>query len=128
MKYFWLFLAVVVPSLAWADDKCAGNTYEMAECGISAFHEADRKLNLAYEAALKRIDSDLSDADAGQKNDTKKAFVEAERLWIQLRDKDCEAVNAYARDEGIRPLSFWACMIDHTEHRTKELEAFKDYR
>jgi len=107
-----------------ASDLCdkAVTTIDINQCGQSEHQIADKKLNAAYQAALKRIQSDLSDTQ--QRKDTKQGLVEAQRLFVQFRDKDCGAVYDLWRDGTIRGAMYWGCMIGHTEQRTKELESF----
>ncbi len=123
MKISWLLLAIIAASPAVASDLCdkAVTTIEINQCGQSEHQIADKKLNAAYQAALKRIQS-LSDAQ--QRKDTKQGLVEAQRLWIRFRDKDCSAVYDLWRDGTIRGAMYWGCMIGRTEQRTKELESF----
>jgi len=124
MRISWLFLASIAASPVAASDLCdkAVTTIDINQCGQSEHQIADKKLNAAYQAALKRIQSDLSDTQ--QRKDTKQGLVEAQRLLVQFRDKDCGAVYDLWRDGTIRGAMYWGCMIGHTEQRTKELESF----
>lgn len=126
MRAIWLSLLILAFTPAQAGDLCdnANSTAEMNQCAQAEHQQADQQLNVAYQAALKRIASQIT--DTAQKKDTKKAFVEAQRLWVQFRDKDCNAVYKLWRDGTIRGVMYWGCMSEHTEQRTKQIEAFAE--
>lgn len=118
-------LCLIFTSTLQASDICdnAVTTLDINECGKLMHQEADKKLTLAYKRALKRI-NEIEDIQ--QKKDTKDALIKAERLWIQFRDKDCDAVFNLWRAGTIRGAIYWGCMIHHTEERTKDLELIAD--
>jgi uncharacterized protein YecT (DUF1311 family) len=124
MKAIWLSLAIFVVAPAQAGELCdkAVTTIEINQCSQAEHQAADRKLNVAYQAALKRIESELSDTQQGK--DTKKGLMEAQRLWVRFRDKDCKAIYSLWSDGTIRGGMYWGCMIGHTEQRIRELESF----
>ena len=124
MKTILLGLMAIAISPAYAGGLCdkAVTTIDINQCGQSAHQKADQQLNAAYQAALKGIESGISDSE--QRKDTKRGLVEAQRLWIQFRDKDCGAVYDLWRDGTIRGAMYWGCMTSRTEQRTKELQSF----
>lgn len=123
MKVPYLFTAILVASSAQAADVCdkAYTTIEINQCGEFKHQEADKTLNTAYQAALRVIESI---EDKQQRDDTRHSLVEAQRLWVRFRDKDCAAVYALWSDGTIRGAMFWGCMVERTKQRTKELESF----
>lgn len=124
MKTPWLLLPVVLASPAWAGDPCkdAITTSEINQCGQSEHKAADRKLNAAYQAALQRVQSQIEEPE--QRKDTRQALVEAQRLWVQFRDKDCGAVYSLWQAGTIRGAMYWGCMTARTQQRVVELESF----
>ena len=107
---------IIAISSAWAGDQgdpeqsCDGNTYQMVECLKAKTAQWDKRMNVAYQQALK-------DA-AGDKQ--REQLRTAQRLWIQYRDANCLY---YDLGEGtIARLDAGECMRSMTEIRAKELE------
>jgi uncharacterized protein YecT (DUF1311 family) len=91
------------------DKSCDGNTFEMVECLKAKTAQWDKRMNVAYQQALK---------DAG--NAQRDPLRAAQRLWIQYRDANCLY---YGMGEGtIARLDAGECMRSMTEARAKELE------
>ena len=88
---------------------CDGNTFQMVECLKAKTAQWDKRMNIAYQQALK-------DAAAKQQHQLRAA----QRLWIQYRDANCLY---YGLGEGtIARLDAGECMRSMTEARAKELE------
>jgi uncharacterized protein YecT (DUF1311 family) len=88
---------------------CDGNTFQMVECLKAKTAQWDKRMNIAYQQALK-------DAAAKQQDQLRAA----QRLWIQYRDANCLY---YGLGEGtIARLDAGECMRSMTEARAKELE------
>ncbi|WP_245452910.1 lysozyme inhibitor LprI family protein [Bradyrhizobium sp. C9] len=107
---------VVATSSAWAGDQgdgeqsCDGSTYQMVECLKAKTAQWDKRMNVAYQQALK-------DAAGDKQRDQLRT---AQRLWIQYRDANCLY---YDLGEGtIARLDAGECMRSMTEARAKELE------
>ena len=91
------------------EQSCDGNTFQMVECLKDRTARWDKRMNMAYQKALK-------DA-ASRQGDQLRA---AQRLWIQYRDANCLY---YGLGEGtIARLDAGECMRSMTEARAKELE------
>jgi uncharacterized protein YecT (DUF1311 family) len=102
-------------SVARGDDQgdpaqaCDGNTYEMVECLKARTAQWDKRMNVAYQQALK-------DAVPQQREQLRAA----QRLWIQYRDANCLY---YGLGEGtIARIDAGECMRSMTEARARELE------
>jgi uncharacterized protein YecT (DUF1311 family) len=123
MKILWPLLTITLALPVRAENVCdkAINTPDLNECLHQEHQRIDKKLNSAYQAALNRV-SGIDDDQ--QRKVTKQELVEAQRLWVQFRDKDCGAIYDLWRGGTIRGAMYWGCMIARTEARTKELEAF----
>jgi uncharacterized protein YecT (DUF1311 family) len=123
MKLFLLALAMIGSPHASSleDPRCSGNTTEMIECGAASLKKADEKLNASYLAALKRVEA-TTVAGEPRKN-TRKGLIEAQRLWIQYREKDCGAIRDYANGR-LGGAFYLNCMADHAEQRTQELDSY----
>ena len=91
------------------EQSCDGNTFQMVECLKAKTAQWDKRLNIAYQQALK-------DAVPAQRDPLRAA----QRLWIQYRDANCLY---YGLGEGtIARLDAGECMRSMTEARAKELE------
>ena len=106
---------VALASVAYAGDQddpdksCDGNTFQMVECLKAKTAQWDKRMNIAYQQALK-------DAVNAQREPLRAA----QRLWIQYRDANCLY---YGMGEGtIARLDAGECMRSMTEARAKELE------
>ena len=116
--YLALAALALAVSMALARDKdnskpeesCDGSTMQMVECLSRLTATWDKRLNDAYQRALKDADSD------GQREQLRKA----QRAWIAYRDANCLY---YRMGEGtIAQLDAGECMRSLTETRAKELE------
>jgi len=91
------------------EQACDGNTYQMVECLKAKTAQWDKRLNAAYQQALK-------DAQPAQREQLRSA----QRLWIQYRDANCLY---YGLGEGtIARLDAGECMRSMTEARAREFE------
>jgi uncharacterized protein YecT (DUF1311 family) len=106
---------VLLPPAARAGDQgdpaksCDGSTAEMVECVQGQTAQWDKRMNTAYQQALK-------DAGATQREQLRAA----QRLWIQYRDANCLY---YSLGEGtIARVEAGECMRSMTEARARELE------
>jgi len=102
-------------SVAYAGDEsdpeqsCDGNTFQMVECLKARTARWDKRMNMAYQQALKNA--------APRQGDQLRT---AQRLWVQYRDANCLF---YGLGEGtIARLDAGECMRSMTEARAKELE------
>ena len=88
---------------------CDGGTYQMVECLAAQTAYWDKRLNAAYQEALK---------DA--KPEQREQLRASQRLWIQYRDANCLY---YRLGEGsIAMVDAGSCMLRMTKERTLELE------
>jgi len=105
-------LAAAAPTRAddESEKRCDGNTREIVECLIAKTAEFQKRVDAAYKQALE---------DAGPKQREK--LVEAQRLWTQFRDANCEY---YDLGPGtISSIEAGYCMKDLTQTRALELES-----
>jgi uncharacterized protein YecT (DUF1311 family) len=91
------------------DATCDGSTYEMVDCLKAKTAYWDKRMTVAYQAALK---------DAAPKQ--REQLRVAQRLWIQYRDANCLY---YGMGEGtIARIEAGECMRRMTEDRARELD------
>jgi uncharacterized protein YecT (DUF1311 family) len=106
-----LTMALAAPAIA-ADNSekhCDGSTYEIVECLKVQTAQWDKRLNAAYQQALK-------DAEPKQREQLRVA----QRLWVQYRDANCLY---YGLGEGtIARVEAGYCMMELTQTRALELE------
>jgi uncharacterized protein YecT (DUF1311 family) len=104
-------VSVSAEEQAELDKSCDGSTYEIVECQKAKLAVLDKRLNVAYQQALK-------DAQSPKQRDQLRA---AQRLWVQYRDANCEY---YELGEGtIARIEGGVCMLDLTQTRALELES-----
>ncbi|MPZ58379.1 MAG: DUF1311 domain-containing protein [Rhizobiales bacterium] len=110
--------AVLIGSAAfvWADDKdkeaeksCDGGTSDIVECLNKMTEPWDKRLNKAYQEALKEA-----------RPEQREQLRAAQRLWIQYRDANC----LYHRlgEGSIARIDAADCLLRMTRSRAEELE------
>lgn len=111
------FLAVlalaVLPAGAVAAEDCmatASTQMDMNVCAGQAYHAADEALAAEYKRALES----LGDDDAPLLRD-------AQRAWINFRDKACKAQGSRYEGGSIQPMVVSDCLTRLTEQRTEGL-------
>jgi len=97
-----------------ADDRpspnCQGSTVDMMNCLTRALKPWDKRLNTAYQAAIK----------ASENPARKQALLHAERAWLAYRTANC---GWYAKHDGtISQILAPQCMLNMTRSRVLELE------
>ena len=105
--------AATVSAQTDAAPGCDGSTVEMVECFAAKTAAWDRRLNDAYQAALKN-------AQPKQREQLRTA----QRLWVQYRDANCLY---WALGEGtIARIEAADCQYRLTRTRAEELEGAAD--
>jgi uncharacterized protein YecT (DUF1311 family) len=105
------FIGAAVFALAGepGEPSCDGSTYEIVDCLRAQTAQWDKRMNAAYQQALK-------DAEPRQREQLRVA----QRLWLRYRDANCLY---YDLGEGtIARIEAGYCMLDLTKTRTLELE------
>jgi uncharacterized protein YecT (DUF1311 family) len=90
-------------------------------CDQWQLEQADKKLASIVELAVAKIDS-FAHPDTRQ--EAKERFDQAQRLWVQTREADCQAESAFVwlRSARTRQGYTAACMRDLTAGRVVELK------
>jgi uncharacterized protein YecT (DUF1311 family) len=90
------------------DKNCDGGTYEMVDCIGAKTSIWDKRLNAAYDRALKEAEPKQQEL-----------LRHAERAWLKFRDAHCDYVGA---EEGsIARIDYAECLRSLTERRAREL-------
>jgi uncharacterized protein YecT (DUF1311 family) len=114
-------------SLLRAEEKldCANamTQADMDQCAHADFEEADKELNIIWEAARKRAHMLDEQHDAETKG-AEAALLAAQRGWIAYRDGHCELGGWEAHGGSMEPLLVWNCKAELTQERTKQLKKF----
>lgn len=98
---------------------------EMTFCAVADWRAADGDLNAAYVravAAMRAVDAGLDPAARGAES----ALRAAQRAWIVVRDRGCEAEGFVARGGSMEPMLVAACMAALTRARTADLTLLAD--
>lgn len=103
------------------DCENAFSTYEINACADRDYRKADKKLNRAYQDALRSVD----DVSGGGPYDSKtwtKSLRTSQRAWIGFRDAECKGHTPKHWGGGTATTSqVLGCMKAKTEQRTREL-------
>ena len=94
-------------------DRFSSSTADMVGCMTAEAKRQDKRLNVAYQAALQQQ----------QSPERKKQLQEVQRLWVQYRDANC---GFYLDPQGgtLARLAGNDCVMTSTAQRAKELEGF----
>lgn len=114
-------------SAAQAADPCAtqSNTLEMNACAEQTLKKTDQELNRVYKKVMDSLAKETSPGLRAQ--DVRQQLVEAQRAWIEFRDKDCKATYTYNEAGTLRTLSYLGCRQVHTEHRIRDLNQYLEH-
>ncbi|HEX4171904.1 MAG TPA: lysozyme inhibitor LprI family protein [Acetobacteraceae bacterium] len=112
-----LLLAAGLPGAGWAADDPAeaachlkDTTIAISDCLQGLTGQWDKRLNAAYQTALKASENDAR----------KNALIRAERAWLAFRTANCAWYDA--QEGTIREIYAANCMLDMTRARAVELE------
>lgn len=115
-----VLLSAAAPALAQDVDCREPQTQmEMTFCAEQAWQAADEDLNLAYgmaQKAMKQLDSAL-----GEDKGASAMLRDAQRAWIDFRDKACAAEGYQAHGGSMEPQLIYACRERLTRQRTEDL-------
>ena len=105
----WVAVSTLVSAQDAGETGCEGSTVDMMECLADKAEQWDKRLNAAYQKALK--------AAASPKQ--REQLRVAQRLWVQYRDANCLY---WALGEGtIARLQSVDCSYRMTRSRAEEL-------
>jgi len=111
----------IMPMAAMAQDCSQAMTQmEMNQCAADDLKRADAGLNKAWTAAMGRMHQ-IDEGMAQDQRGAAQALREAQRAWIILRDKGCEAASWVNYGGSIRPLVDLNCKTVATDRRTADL-------
>ena len=102
----------------------ATSTMESDLCASDRAAEADAILNTTYSQARRQLQQQAADGSCTHCADAEQQLIVAQRAWIQLRDKDCDAVYAFNADGTSRNGAQMHCLITHAQDRTRQLRDF----
>ncbi len=109
----FLLLALAGLTRAAEIDPCqaaSATPGERNQCSLARYQQADRALNEAYKQVMTHL-------NAGEKQKLR----EAQRLWIDFRDANCEARAQPAVDKAFYPSVKHDCLREMTQYRSREL-------
>ncbi len=106
------------------DCATATSTMERDLCASDRAEDADALLNTAYGQARQQLRQQAADGSCTHCTDAEQQLVVAQRAWIQLRDKDCDAVYAFHADGTSRNGARMHCLTTHAQDRTRQLRDF----
>lgn len=102
------------------------STPDINTCTKMELDKQELKLNQTYQRVLSMFDAlSKSPKETTYKSKLKKQLVEAQRLWVRYRKADCDTTYTYWSDGTIRGVMYLSCMIEKTNTRIEELEAYE---
>lgn len=120
------FLLLCFACSAWStvdaqEDPCVTqrNTREINACVKQQLDVAEAELNAAYKEVLARL---AKPDGLGRPQDGVRArLVEAQRHWIQFREKNCDALLMQEADGSARSSQYMGCKRELAQQRTEQL-------
>lgn len=91
----------------------AGNTAEMKVCATENYQAADRQLNQVYQSLISQLSGEQ-----------KTRLIDAQRSWIDFRDKTCRFEAAEASGGTLEGLLLTQCLARVTAERSANLQAY----
>ena len=102
------------------------STPDINTCTKIELDKQELKLNQTYQRVLSMFDAlSKTPKQDTDKSKLKNQLVEAQRLWVRFRKADCDTTYTYWSDGTIRGVMYLSCMIEKTNTRVKELEAYE---
>ncbi|ENW50466.1 lysozyme inhibitor LprI family protein [Acinetobacter baumannii] len=120
MKITFLIMSITTCSVSFAGiEKCSNlpNQTALNNCSANALNSANQKINIAYANYMK----ELSPTEKLQ-------LKEAQRAWIQYKEKDCQFQSSPVLKGSLYPFVHNACLVEKTETRIKELQDMQECR
>ncbi len=100
------------------------STMESDLCASDRASDADALLNTTYKQARRQLQQQTADGSCTHCGEAEQQLIAAQRAWIQLRDKDCDAVYAFNADGTSRNGAKMHCLTTHAQDRTRQLRDF----
>ncbi|MFC7517182.1 lysozyme inhibitor LprI family protein [Herbaspirillum sp. GCM10030257] len=98
-------------------DKSGGVTVDMRACIQKELERQDARLNRVYQKYSASLAPNVL-----------KSLREAQRAWVQYRNKDCAWAGAPDENATLGPLIIDGCHLDMTVRRANEFESFLSSR
>ncbi|WP_289352960.1 lysozyme inhibitor LprI family protein [Acinetobacter baumannii] len=120
MKITFLIMSITTCSVSFAGiEKCSNlpNQTALNSCSSNALNSANQKINTVYANYMK----ELSPTEKLQ-------LKEAQRAWIQYKEKDCQFQSSPVLKGSLYPFVHNACLVEKTETRIKELQDMQECR
>jgi uncharacterized protein YecT (DUF1311 family) len=84
---------------------------EMDRCASSQYKAVDADLNKVYKQVLGMVQTQAKDK-----------LRQAQRAWVNYRDRHCQTVGAQAEGGSMQPLLITSCLTELAAARIAELE------
>jgi len=94
-------------------------------CAVEAWKKADEELNQIYRRLRTTLPQDGL-APPYTRDDVLKELAAIQKLWVQLRDADCDLYQGMTGGGNTGHFNFqYQCYLDRTLKRIAELQAFE---
>ena len=92
-------------------DSAEGVTVSIKDCYSSEIERQDKRLNDNYKNYLTNMNSDV-----------KRNFIDAQRLWVKFRDKNCEAFASQEAGGTLSSVISESCYLKTTASRADDFQ------
>jgi len=122
------FIIILVAQPVFASDytwstSCDKSQSTMSNCSKEMLDHYDKKLNILYKEQMKHLNGPYSEGKF------KDYLLQAQRAWVEFRDKDCTYYAGTREDSGsIWPMKHNICLANRTKTRVEELKQYVECR
>jgi uncharacterized protein YecT (DUF1311 family) len=106
-------------------DPCgnAKSTLEMRKCFSVQYTKSNNELNQTYSLIMKKLDEKAKNKSNTQDIISLRGkIIDAQRAWINFRDKSCEVDRFLYRNGSFEPIAVLTCLYGNTTQRVTDLK------
>jgi uncharacterized protein YecT (DUF1311 family) len=85
-------------------------------CARYKYEQADVQMNKVYAQLMSEL--------GGKDDKNQQKLKQAQQLWLQYRDANCESESSIYEGGSIRPAVYNHCLATTTEERTRRMKTF----
>ncbi len=119
-----IFITCLLDSLVLPQKKgagkspCIGNETQAGAnaCARYKYEQADAAMNRVYRQLMAEL--------AGFDGKDQEKLKQAQMLWVQYRDANCESEASIYEGGSIRPAIYSHCLASMTQERTRRMKTF----
>lgn len=126
MKNYLLLVCLFLPIKGLAlDCNEARNTLEMNDCARIQQQKVEKALNVVYQRVLLTIKAISANPETSLQHQLTDDFIEAQQLWVRVREADCQNVYHFWSGGTIRNMMYLDCMQSMALQRIEHLKTYE---